>query len=89
MPFVKNISGNPKGKPKGAVNKTTKELKEVIHHFLSKNIDKIEDDYNKLEPKEKLIFIDKMLKYVLATKMNITEPPQKPKFVVRIVKKNQ
>ena len=29
MPFEKNVSGNPKGKPKGAVNKTTRELRKI------------------------------------------------------------
>ncbi|MCB9074515.1 MAG: hypothetical protein H6552_03125 [Chitinophagales bacterium] len=69
MPFKKNVSGNPKGKPKGAVNKTTRELREIINEFLSSNLDKIQDDYNQLEPKEKLLFIDKMLKHVLPTKV--------------------
>ena len=69
MPFEKNVSGNPKGKPKGAVNKTTRELREIINEFLSSNLDKIQDDYNQLEPKEKLLFIDKMLKQVLPTKV--------------------
>ena len=73
MPFKKNVSGNPKGKPKGAVNKTTRELREIINEFLSKNLDKIQDDYNQLEPKEKLLFIDKMLKHVLPTKVEEVE----------------
>ena len=73
MPFEKNVSGNPKGKPKGAVNKTTRELREIINEFLSKNLDKIQDDFDKLEPKEKLLFIDKMLKHVLPPKVEEVE----------------
>ena len=73
MPFEKNVSGNQKGKPKGAVNKTTRELREIINEFLSKNLDKIQDDFDKLEPKEKLLFIDKMLKHVLPPKVEEVE----------------
>ena len=77
MPFEKNVSGNPKGKPKGAVNKTTRELREIINEFLSKNLDKIQDDFDKLEPKEKLLFIDKMLKHILPPKVEEVEGEQR------------
>ena len=63
MPFVKNQSGNPKGKPKGSVNKTTKSTKQLIDDFISTNLDNIQKDFDKLEPKDKFYFLDKLLKY--------------------------
>ncbi len=39
MPFPKGKSGNPKGRPKGAVNKASKEVKEFISDFLTTNRD--------------------------------------------------
>lgn len=89
MPFEKNISGNPKGKPKGAVNKTTREIKEIITKFLSNNIEKIETDYHKLDPKDKFMVLDKMLKFVIPTKVEETELTKYPtKFIVNIKKKD-
>ena len=69
MPFNKNQSGNPKGKPKGAVNKTTKDLKEFIQNFISNNLDNIQNDFDKLEPKDRLNYIDRLMKYVISTKV--------------------
>jgi hypothetical protein len=69
MPFIKNQSGNPKGKPKGAINKTTKDLKEFIQNFISNNLDNIQNDFDKLEPKDRLNYIDRLMKYVISTKV--------------------
>ena len=34
--WVKGVSGNPKGKPKGAVNKVTQDLRLMVHEALEK-----------------------------------------------------
>ena len=58
MPFKKYTSGNPSGKPLGAKNKTTIEIKEFIVHFISYNIDSIQTNFNELEPKDNRIAIN-------------------------------
>jgi hypothetical protein len=37
MPFTKGNSGNPLGRPKGAIDNTTKEVREVLSTFVEPN----------------------------------------------------
>lgn len=59
MPFK---PGNP-GKPKGAENKTKREVKEAIALFLGQKFKTIEKLYESLEPKEQADFLTKLLPY--------------------------
>ena len=52
------------------------EIKEFIVHFISYNIDSIQTNFNELEPKEKLLFIEKLLKYVLPQNFEIETPKE-------------
>ena len=56
--------GNP-GKPKGAVTKVSVKVKEAIVAFVESNVDKIQDSFDSLEPKEKLDFISSLLSYTI------------------------
>ena len=73
MAFKKGISGNIEGKPKGSVNKTTLATKEIIANFVDKNIANLQKDYDKLEPRERLIILEKLLKFVIPTKVANTD----------------
>lgn len=65
MAFKKGYSGNPTGKPKGAKNKTTLDLRKAINDFLNENFEKIKSDIDSLEPKDRVkIYID-LLQYGL------------------------
>lgn len=62
--FRPGESGNPKGKPKGAENKLTKEIRAKIGLILNNNIDKVQSDLDKLEPKDRLNILLQLVKYV-------------------------
>ena len=65
------------GRTLGTPNKTTKELRGAINQFISTNIDSIQTDFDKLEPKDRLKFIDRMLNYILP-KLSIEPTPIEP-----------
>ena len=62
--FKPGTSGNPNGKPKGAENKVTKEIRAKIGLILNNNIDKVQTDLDKLEPKDRLNILLQLIKYV-------------------------
>lgn len=72
---------NENGRPKGAVNKSTKETKEILQKIVSNQLDKIDDLLEKLEPKEKIDAIIKLLPYVVPKQSEVSlienEPPKK------------
>ena len=62
MPFKKGISGNPIGRPKGAVSTTTKLIREHISQAIDGN--KIKEMLEKIEsPSEYINAISKLLPY--------------------------
>jgi len=73
MPFEKGKQKTG-GKLKGSPNKTTKELRDAINQFLSNNINAIQSDFDKLDAKDRLRFIDRMLNYALP-KLSVEPTP--------------
>ena len=63
--FKKGVSGNPKGKPKGALNKTTKEMKEILNKALFGDAQSIIDDLEELNPKDRLMIKAKFAPFIL------------------------
>jgi hypothetical protein len=64
--FEKGKSGNPSGRPRGIRSKTTEQLRRIIAKFLTANLTSIQADFNELKtPRERLAFIEKMLKFIL------------------------
>jgi hypothetical protein len=75
MGFEKGKSGNPEGRPKGALNKTTNEIRE----FISKAIDtdKIKCMLNQIEdPVDYINSVSKLLPYITG-KVKPTEDTEK------------
>jgi hypothetical protein len=53
------------GRPKGSPNRVTGELREWISNFISNNKDLIQQDFNTLDPKDRIMIFEKLLKYAL------------------------
>ena len=51
------------GRCTGTPNKITKDLKETINAFLNNNIDSLQDNFNQLDAKDKINFIERLLRY--------------------------
>ena len=57
--FKPGRSGNPAGRPPGALNKISKPIKERIGDFLNDNFDDVVDAFAKLPPRDKVkLFVD-------------------------------
>jgi len=65
MAFEKGESGNPAGRPKGALNKTTRELRQMISDFLMENFEEIKETFKEMPPKEKVKLYCDLLKFAL------------------------
>jgi len=97
MPFKKGESGNRKGRPIGAENKTTTELRDRIKSFLESNFKTIQKDFKKLDPEKKIALYEKYLKFVLpqlqATDVNLDfdkmSETQIDEIITRILNKKQ
>lgn len=55
------------GRKAGTPNRMTAEIKEVFFDFLLKNIVDIQKRYDALDDRDKIYFIEKLLKYFLPT----------------------
>lgn len=65
MPFKKGQSGNPKGRKLGTTNKSIEGIRKFYKDFVEKNVQGIQDNYDKLSQKEQLQFLLDISEYVL------------------------
>jgi hypothetical protein len=64
--FKQGESGNLAGRPKGVKNKSSEQLRRTISRFISGNLTRLQSDFEALKtPRERLAFIEKMLKFIL------------------------
>jgi len=64
--FQQGQSGNPEGRPKGAKNRTSEQLRDALLAFISQNIEDLQTAYDSLKPTEKLRFFNDVLKHVIS-----------------------
>ncbi|MFW6275485.1 MAG: DUF5681 domain-containing protein [bacterium] len=73
MPFEPGKSGNPSGRPKGQQNRTTEQIRDTFLSFINDNMSGLQESFDKLEPKDKLQFIEKIAKLILPRPLNELE----------------
>lgn len=64
--FKAGQSGNPSGRPRGAVNKLNRTIKELMHDFLTEKIQELPALWEKLSPRDKVNFIKDIMPYYKA-----------------------
>jgi hypothetical protein len=76
MKYKKGQSGNTAGRPKGTPNKSTEYLRNLFKLFLERNAETLQADFDQLEPKDRLSFIERLAKFVIPppfSPQNLTE----------------
>lgn len=68
--FKPGASGNPSGRPRGAKNRTSEQLRDLLREFINENIGGLQEAYNSLKSAEKLRFINDILKHVISPPVN-------------------
>ena len=61
--FKKGQGGRKPGKP----NKATTDLRQWINDFIDSNLEQIQQDWKRLEPRERIVLFEKLLKYSIPT----------------------
>ena len=67
MAFKKGQSGNPNGRKVGTANKATTDLRQWVSNFIDDNREQIQKDWQALDPKDRILMFEKLLKYTLPT----------------------
>ncbi|MDD6356696.1 MAG: hypothetical protein PUG15_01180 [Bacteroidales bacterium] len=65
MAQQKGHTGNPNGRPKGTPNKVTATIRQWIVNLINDNREQLEQDFQNLEPKDRLQMLEKLLPYIL------------------------
>jgi hypothetical protein len=78
---MKGHTNNPNGRPKNVPNRITSELRSMLHDFITEQWQSIKMDFERLEPKERLIYYEKLLQYVLPkNKVEVDTITERPIF---------
>lgn len=67
--------GSPKtgGRAAGTPNKVTSDLRRAVSDLIERNWERIQGDMDALEPKDRLMFIEKLLSYSLPKLSSVTQ----------------
>jgi hypothetical protein len=63
--FKPGESGNPNGRPKGAKNRTTEEIRQHIQLVLDGQYEKLESDLDSMSPFQRTMMVEKLTKFFL------------------------
>jgi len=65
MGLKKGQKNNPNGRPAGTPNKITVEMKTWLSGLVDKNRRQMEKDLKQLQPRERLLILEKLLQYTV------------------------
>lgn len=68
--------GKTGGRTVGTPNKVTTDLRKWMDELLSKNLSRIEKDLDKLEPKDRLFLLEKLMQYTIPKLQSISVEAQ-------------
>ncbi|RKR82643.1 hypothetical protein BDD43_2828 [Mucilaginibacter gracilis] len=63
--FKPGQSGNPNGRPKGAKNRTTEEIRKHIQFVLDGQYQSLEADLDSMSPFQRVMMVEKLTKFFL------------------------
>lgn len=72
------------GRKKGTPNKATSDLRENIKQLIEANWENVQSDLSALEPKDRLAFIEKLLRYVVPQESKITQEGETSELLEQI-----
>lgn len=67
MGLTKGMTNNPNGRPKGIANKSTNDLRQWVGEFIDGQKEQILQDWQALEPKDRILMFEKLMRFVLPT----------------------
>jgi uncharacterized protein (UPF0305 family) len=65
MAQEKGKTGNPNGRPKGAPNRITTEMRTWIQQLINSSRSQLEQDLNILEPKDRWQIVERLMNYCI------------------------
>jgi len=77
------------GRPKGTTDKRIKLVREFFVDLLHDRKQQILDDLDSLEPKDRLMILEKFAKYVLPQKMEMETNGEPVQFVLQLPEKHE
>jgi hypothetical protein len=72
MGLKKGQTNNRAGRPRGQPNKITTDLRGWVNSFIQGQTAQIEKDWKRLEPQQRIILFERLLKYSLPTLQSTT-----------------
>lgn len=72
MALKKGDQLNPNGRPKGATNKTTAEIRQAFQLLVENNLETLEQDLKNIEPEKRIGYIIKLSEFFLPKLQSLT-----------------
>ena len=84
---MKGFKGTPNtsGRPKGSPNKITTVIREKFNLLIESNISALQNDLDKLEPKDRVDAIIRLLPYILSKQIELSSEQTIPSFQPLII----